>query len=161
MSILDDVGAGSSFGVGSYASAAGSVLGGIGQFAGATKSAQVDQDTAARVVVATNLKLRQQERQGYMMEGKAQAEIGASGGEVAGSALAILRSNAANLALDHGIIQMQGSELQSQYLTAASAAKSSAMGGLIKAAIGVAGIVAAPFTGGASLAIAGAASAAV
>lgn len=164
--IMGDIGGSSGGGgmgsLGGYASAAGNLLGGIGQYAGGMAQASSDAGAAKRSVVATQLKLRQQERQGFMLTGKAQAAIGAQGWAAeSGSAASILRSNAQQLAMDHGIMQMQGSELESQYLTAASKAKAGAMGGLIKAGIAAVGIIAAPFTGGASLAVAGAATAAM
>lgn len=153
--LLEDVGLG--------LNAGSDLLGGFASFAAGGASASSLKATAARARVATNLKLVQQDRQGFMLQSKARAAIGAQGWDLegGGSAADILRSNASNLALDHGIIQMEGSELESKYLTAASAAKSAGMGGLLKGVIGAVGVLAAPFTGGASLGIAGAASGAV
>lgn len=137
--------------------AAGDLLGGVGGYLGGMAQASSDAGAAARVVNATNIRLTQQQRQGFLIQGKAQANIGANGLTVSGSAADILRSNASNLALDHGIIQAQGSEQASQYTTAASAAKAGAWGDIIKGVVGAVGVVAAPFTGGASLALTAAA----
>jgi hypothetical protein len=139
--LLNDIGIGTN--------AASDLLGGFASYAAGGASADQLKATAARARVATNLKLVQQERQGFMLQSKAQAAIGAQGWSAeSGSAADILRSNAANLALDHGIIQMQGSELESKYLTAASAAKKSGMGGLLGGVLGAVGTVVGGIYGG-------------
>jgi hypothetical protein len=162
MGILDDVGLGGGGTLGGYTSAMGDVIGGVGAYASGRGSADALTAAAKREENATAIRLVQKHREGYMIQGKAEAAIGAQGWSAdSGSAAAILRMNASNLALDNGIIQAAGSERASAFTTAASAAKSSATSGIIKAAIGAVGIIAAPFTGGASLAIAGVAAGAV
>lgn len=135
--------------VGIGLNAGSDLLGGFASYAAGGASASSLKATAARAKVATNLKLVQQERQGFMIQSKAKAAIGAQGWSAeSGSAADILRSNAANLALDHGIIQMEGSELESKYLTAASAAKASGTGGLLKGVLGAVGTVVGAVYGG-------------
>ncbi len=112
-------------------SAAGDLLGGIGSFAGSMSSADKLKAAATRENYATAVRLAQQQRQGYQVQGRAEADIGASGGTMGGSAEDILRSNAQQLSLEHGIIQQQGSEQASQYTTAASGALASGWGSLI------------------------------
>jgi hypothetical protein len=139
--LLNDIGVGTT--------AAGDILGGFASFAAGGASASSLKATAARVRVATGLKLIQQDRQGFLLQSKNAAAVGAQGWEAgAGSAADILRSNASNLALDHGIIQMEGSELESKYLTAASAAKKSGTGGLLGGVLKAAGTVIGGIYGG-------------
>lgn len=116
---------------GSWASGAGSLVAGIGGFISGMSSASKLKDAAKRVNVATAIRLVQQDRLGYQVQGKTQAAIGANGGTVGGSAEDILRMNAMNLALDHGILQATGSERASEFTTAASAASAGAWGDLI------------------------------
>lgn len=140
-SLLNDIGIGTT--------AAGDLLGGFASFAAGGASASSLTATAARARVATNLKLLQQDRQGFMLQSKAKAAIGAQGWDMSqGSAADILRSNASNLALDHGIIQMEGSELESKYLTEASAARKKASGGLFGGILKAAGTVIGGIYGG-------------
>lgn len=141
-------------GAGGYAAAAGSLASSVGDYQASMAGAAQNTAAAARAVVATNIKLRQHEKMGFKLQGKAEAAIGEQGWDAhSGSAAAIIRDNAANLALDHGVIQAQGSELQAKYLAAASADKAGAWAAIEKGVVAAVSIVAAPFTGGASLAI--------
>src|ERR1700687_3112216 len=145
------IGASGGGSIGGYASAAGQVASSVGEFQAAKASAQADRDAAKRSVVMTQLKLRQQEQGGFRMQGSAEAAIGQQGWAVGGSVAEILRMNAKSLAMDHGIIQEKGSEVESSYLAAAKAADASGTQAIIKGVIAAVAIVAAPFTGGASL----------
>lgn len=171
-SVWSDIGGGGSYGggtggssfagsygggigsAGGYAAAAGQMVSSVGDYQSSMAGAAQNTAAAARAVVATNIKLRQHERQSFKLQGKAEAAIGQQGWDAgSGSAAAIIRDNAQNLALDHGVIQAQGSELQAKYLAAASADKAGAWAAIEKGVIAAVSIVAAPFTGGASLAI--------
>lgn len=121
--LLNDIGGG--------LDAAGSFAAGIGGYVGEMGSASRLQDAAARVERATQVRLLQQDRVGYQVQGKTLNNIGANGGTIGGSAEDIIRMNAQNLALDHGIIQQQGSEQASQYTSAASQAEDTGLGDLI------------------------------
>lgn len=124
-------------------SAAGDLIGGISSFMSGAATGHKLKDAARRVDVATSIKLLQQQRMGYRLQGQAEAAIGAAGGTVGGSAESILRMNASNLALDHGIIQAQGSEEAAQLRAAASASFASGWGGLLKGVGSAIGAVAA------------------
>jgi len=98
--------------------------------------------------------------------GGAYADVGANGLALSGSALDVIKSSRQNAALDIALMRKQGqinvndwNSKAAAYDAQAQAAKKAASGGLLKGIIGAVGLVAAPFTGGASLAIAGAASA--
>lgn len=154
---MADPASGGGFSIGSGISAAGDLLGGVTDYMGGQAAASTDAASATRVKYRTAIQLAQEDRQGYQVQGKAQADIGMSGGTIGGSSADILRSNAQQLSLEHGIIQSQGSEQEAALTAAASAAKAKGMGGLVKGVVEAAGVIAAPFTGGASLALTAAA----
>ena len=145
--------------VGTGFSAAGDLLGGAMSYIGGQAAAASDSASATRVKYRTDVQLAQQQRKGEQVQGSAETNIGANGGTFGGSSADILRSNAQQLSLEHGMIQSQGSEQEASALAAAKAAKSAGMGGLIKGVVEAAGVIAAPFTGGASLALTAAAAA--
>lgn len=116
----------SEYQTGEAAGAASDLLGGIGGFLGGQDMASQDSANASQIHLSTQLKLLQQERMGYQVQSKAQAAIGASGLAGGGSAEEILRMNATNLALDHGILQMQGTNEEANWRNKASAAKQGA-----------------------------------
>lgn len=127
----DLLGNSSGFNYGGAIGAAGSLAGGVFGFMSGMSSASKLRDAAKRNDVATAIKLVQQDRQGYQLQGKTEANIGANGITESGSAADILRMNAQNLALDHGIIQNNGSEQSASLRSKASAASSGAWGSLV------------------------------
>lgn len=120
---------------------------------------------------STAIKQAQLDRSIYQTIGGQQADVAGAGFAQSGSAIDLLRSSAQQGALtkavagQQGLIQEAGYKEQaesyanmSQAATIAGnaendAAKGSMIGGIIKGIAGVASIVAAPFTGGASLAL--------
>ena len=137
----------------------------------ATLADQNEQFTA----MSTGIKLAQQNREITKSLGTTQADVAGAGFAASGSAMDILRDSAAQGALTKSVISEQGliteagyKEQAASYTNMASAATAAAgaegtagIGKLIGAGIDIASIAAAPFTGGASLALGALASGAV
>lgn len=115
---------------------ASDLLGGIGSYIGDMKSASQEKAAGRRARVATKIKLAQQDRLAYRFQGEVHAQIGAQGWTEGGSAEQILRMNATNLALDHGILQAEGSDIIDAHFARAQAYKSAATGSLISGILG-------------------------
>jgi len=123
--VLNDVGSTGS--LGGYVSVAGDLMGEFGGAVGAAASASQLSATACACARGDELEARAARAPGLHDPKQSESGYGAQGWSAeSGSAADILRSNASNLALDHGIIQMEGSEVESKYLTAASAARKKA-----------------------------------
>lgn len=108
----------------------------------ANKNAQLEKES-------TQIKQAQAQRQGYMVNSAAKADIGSSGLAQSGSALNILRSNAQQTALTSGVLGVQGQineqgyqQQAAAYQSEASAAKSSAKGSMMGSIMGAVGMVA-------------------
>ena len=121
-------------------SAAGDLLGGAMSYIGGQAAAASDSGSATRVKYRTDVQLAQQQRKGFQIQGSAETAIGANGGTFGGSSADILRSNAQQLSLEHGMIQSQGSEQEASLAASAKAAKSGGIGGLIKGVVGAASL---------------------
>ena len=96
-------------------SMAGSLIGGLfGKKGGdaaakvATQNALLAEEGARLTEAGTALDLTRMTRAGFQTQGAIQASAGASGLKTSGSALDVLRSSAANIALDKQLRGMQG-----------------------------------------------------
>lgn len=146
-------------------SGAGAVMGGIAG-SGASLAAAKQYGQAAEVTrQQTAIAQTMAQRKIYQTLSGEQAEVGGAGFQLSGSAQDIMRSSAQQGALTKGAIALQGASQEQAYLAQQKAAKKAASGqlwgGIIKGVADVVGVVAAPFTGGASLALAAAANVAV
>ena len=119
---------------------------------------------------STAIKEAQQARQVTLGLGKESADIAGAGFAASGSALDLMRDSAQQGALTHAVLGQQGliteagyTEQQQAYTNMQAAANQAAnaednaatgatIGGIIKGVAAVASVVAAPFTGGLSLA---------
>lgn len=151
----------------------GSLIGGIGDFVGGLQSAKgyyaaanYAQANARLTGQLTNVNVDRFDRQFQQVQGGTRADVAASGLKMSGSALDIIRSNAQEASLDRSLIQLKGQmdindfmAQSAQYNAQAHAAETKGTGGLLKGILGFVGAVAAPFTGGASLALTAAAAA--
>jgi hypothetical protein len=96
-------------------SLAGSLIGGFGKkkagdaaAKAATANALLAEEGARITEAGTTLDLSRMTRAGFKTQGAIQAGAGASGLKTSGSALDVLRSSAANIALDKQLRGMQG-----------------------------------------------------
>lgn len=135
---------------GQFGGAAGDLLGGIGGFVAAKgykKAASFAKANARLAHIATEIENRQQERQIYQVIGAQQAATGAAGFSLSGSAIDLMKSSAQQGSLDQALISNQGLIEENTYLAQAAqyeaagkASKLGGIGGLIKGAIGIAGL---------------------
>jgi len=130
---------------GSGLSAAGDLFSGVGGIFSGEASASYDKFMQRVVDESTNLKLAHQERQGYMLQSQAQADIGANGLAMGGSAEDIVRMNAQNLALENAAIQQSGAIEAGGWGIKARAASGAGIMGAIEEGVKAAGTIALAF----------------
>jgi len=152
------------FSAGNIAGAAGGLFGAASDIFGGYAAAQgskmsaTEYGRAAQVTKEqTAIKELAANRQIYQSLGATQAAVAGNGFQLGGSALDILRSSTQEGALTKGAISLQGAAQEQSYLQQQKEAKAAGngqlIGGILKGLGEVAGVVAAPFTGGASLAL--------
>lgn len=137
--------------------AAGDIFGGfeasLGSKASAAQYGYAQQFTKEQTAISAQAA----QRNIYQSLGAAKANVAGSGFQLGGSAGDILRSTAAQGALTKGVISAQGAAQEQSYLQQQKQAKAAGtgqlIGGILKGVGEIAGVVAAPFTGGASLAL--------
>ncbi len=164
MPIIPDYGSSGGFSAGNIAGAAGGMFGAVSDIFGGYAASQGSKMSATQYGRAAQVTKEQTSieelaarRQIYQTQGSAQAAVAGNGFQLGGSALDVLRSNAQQGALTQGAISLQGAAQEQSYLQqekeAKAAAHSQLLGGILKGVGEAVGVIAAPFTGGASLAL--------
>jgi len=111
--------------------AIGGLIGGIGKKKAAAAAEKSAKEAAALSRAGTEMELSRIERAGFQAQGAIQAGAGSSGLKTSGSALAILRNSASNIALDLQLRRNQGEQTARGYEAQAAAAKAEGSGAIL------------------------------